>query len=554
MENNHPVINAVDKTIYEGDSFNALSRVTASDIEDGNLTSSIKVTTNTVNTKKPGTYQVTFQVTDKNNNTTTKTIKVTVKENKAPVITASDKEITINKEFKVLENIKATDQEDGDLTSKIKVTTNTVNTKVLGTYKVIYEVTDSKNKKTTKEIKVQVVKDRVPTINASNKTILIGDEFNPLKGVTASDPEDGDITKNIKVIENTVNKEEFGKYKVTYQVTDSASNKATKTIEVTVVEDTMDYIDSLQEKDSIFYFDYLKVINNKLSIKGYNAIKGINNTLDTDINFILVYESLNNDDLYIQPIDRITNKSEITRPVFSNDGKDYTYSWFKGNIDLASIPSGDYKLYIFTYTDKYYSMSIISNKVLKEQTAFYKGEKAVTTRNNYLDNDLPIELVIREESIGEKNATSTYNQYNQHRTLEFTNDLLHIKGTSYSYGMNLSESSKIERKIIFENTDNYKKYTYDLGSITNGLYEVGTTLNDKLNKTRAWFDKTIDISNIPKGNYAIYISNKANISDYGELNELLQRDLSKVTKTINGKKYRFTVNKENRYRIELIVE
>ena len=56
--------------------------------------------------------------------------------------------------------------------------------------------------------------------------------------------------------------------------------------------------------------------------------------------------------------------------------------------------------------------------------------------------------------------------------------------------------------------------------------------NPKRDKTRAWFDKTIDISNIKEGNYAIYITNKSNLEDYGELNELLLRDLSYIKATI----------------------
>ena len=48
--------------------------------------------------------------------------------------------------------------------------------------------------------------------------------------------------------------------------------------------------------------------------------------------------------------------------------------------------------------------------------------------------------------------------------------------------------------------------------------------------------------------------NKANISDYGELNELLQRDISQIKQTINDKTYTFKVNRDKRYRIELIVE
>ena len=77
----------------------------------------------------------------------------------------------------------------------------------------------------------------VPVIKAEDKTIKVGDKFNPLEGVTATDKEDEDLTKDIKVIENTVNPDKAGEYKVVYEVTDSQGAKATKTIIVKVVEE-----------------------------------------------------------------------------------------------------------------------------------------------------------------------------------------------------------------------------------------------------------------------------------------------------------------------------
>ena len=486
--NTAPVINASDKSIYVGDSFDPKANVTASDAEDGNITNKIVVTENTVNVNAAGTYKVTYSVTDSNNNTVTKSINVVVKENNAPVINASDNTIYVGDSFDPKAGVTANDVEDGDLTNKIVVTENTVNTEVKGTYKVVYSVTDSKNKTTTKEITIEVI-ERV-TINTDDLDL---DDF---------DLDDLGIT----------------------------------------------------ERESNFYFDYLKEVNGKLELKGYNSIKGIDNTLDKDIVYVLAFESLNSDDVYAIMMNRITNKSEMTRPVYSTDGRDYTYSWFKGEVDVTDIPDGDYRIYIFSISEDSYSYSIVNNKILKPQVASYKGSKYITTRNNYLDNDLALELIVRSEQIGNKTADSIYNSYNQYRTLEFTNDKLHIKGTAYSYGMNLSISSMVDRKIIFENTTTYDKYTYNLGSITNGLYKVGTTLGDNLDKTRAWFDTEIDITNIPKGNYAIYISNVANISDYGELNELLGKDISNVILEKDNKTYSFEVNNSNRYRIELNVE
>lgn len=547
VENNFPVIKAVDKTIFEGETFNDREGVTANDVEDGDITSKIEVTENTVNTKVPGTYKVTYKVKDTADNETIKTINVIVKENKAPIIKVEDQKVVIGNKLNI--KITATDEEDGDLTSKIKETENTVKLDTVGTYKIIYQVTDKYGKTTTKEIKVEVIDRTNPYIHANDFVISVGNDYNQKAGLEYAKDADGkDITADVIVLEDTVKKDVPGTYKIIYQVTDSFGKTGTKEIKVYVIKGIIEI------REANFFFDYLKEVDGKLEIKGYNTIKGIDNNLDIDITYKLVFVSESDNKEYTINMTRITDKKEITRPVYSTDSYDYTYSWFKGNVDTKTIPDGDYKIYIVSETDKYRSKSLITNKGLRTQTSAYEGTKYVLTRNNYLDTELPLEILIRSEKIGTKNATSYYNQYNQYRKLEFTNNQLHIMGNSYSYGMDLSKSKTVERKIVFENTTTFEKYTYDLGYIDNGLYTVGSTLNDNLDKTRAWFDKQIDISNIKTGNYAIYITNKSNIEDYGELNELLLRDLSSVKTTINGKEYSFSVNKDKRYRIELTVK
>lgn len=153
--------------------------------------------------------------------------------NEKPVINASDKELKVGDSFNDKTGVTATDKEDGNLTSKIIVKTNTVNTKVVGTYKVVYEVTDADFNKTTKEITVKVGNEK-PVITASNKELNVGDTFNPMSGVSATDREDGNLTSKIKVKENTVNTKVLGTYKVVYEVTDSYGNVVTKEIKVTV--------------------------------------------------------------------------------------------------------------------------------------------------------------------------------------------------------------------------------------------------------------------------------------------------------------------------------
>ena len=237
--NNIPVINAENKTIKVGDKFNPMTGVTATDKEDGNITKDIKVIEDTVNTSKVGTYKVVYEVTDSKGATATKTITVTVRSNDKPVISGADNvSIKEGTSFNPMAGVTATDTEDGNITKDIKVT-GTVDTDKPGKYELTYTVTDKDGNTTTVKRTVIVNMkwvdiNNIPVINAENKTIKVGDKFNPMTGVTATDKEDGNITKDIKVIEDTVNTSKVGTYKVVYEVTDSKGATATKTITVTV--------------------------------------------------------------------------------------------------------------------------------------------------------------------------------------------------------------------------------------------------------------------------------------------------------------------------------
>ncbi|MFR5264382.1 glycosyl hydrolase family 18 protein [Clostridium sp.] len=78
-QNTAPIINGIEnKTILVNEKFDKLAGVTASDKEDGDLTSKIKVT-GEVDTSKAGEYKLTYSVTDSNGLETNKTIIITVK-------------------------------------------------------------------------------------------------------------------------------------------------------------------------------------------------------------------------------------------------------------------------------------------------------------------------------------------------------------------------------------------------------------------------------------------------------------------------------------------
>ena len=314
-------------------------------------------------------------------------------------------------------------------------------------------------------------------------------------------------------------------------------------------------IEDLEEKSANFYLEYLKEDDGKLKIKGYQTINSIDNTLDENIEYDLLLKAVDGDTEIYQSLNRIVDEDELGRPAVGSDEKDYTYSWFEGTIDIEKIQNGDYKLYVVAHTSSVYSMHVVNNLLYKSQANNYQqGEKYAMLRTDVSDEELGIEMQIRSEELGKKETSYLYSQYDQFREISFQNNKLSILGYSYSYGTDYAPSTQVKRTMIFENVETYEKYTFDIGSVTDGLFEVTLPTSDGFDKTRAWYRASLDLSKLSPGRYAIYVSNKTNVSDFGELKDLLYKDLSSVKTIIGGKEYQFVRNDDIKHRVELIVK
>ncbi len=144
--NTAPVLTGVtNKTIKLNEKFDPKAGVTASDKEDGDLTSKI-IIEGTVDTTKAGTYTLVYKVKDSKGLETPKA------------------------------GVTASDKEDGDLTSKI-IIEGTVDTTKAGTYTLVYKVKDSKGLETNATAIITVVKESTPSNDTydANKVYLAGD-------------------------------------------------------------------------------------------------------------------------------------------------------------------------------------------------------------------------------------------------------------------------------------------------------------------------------------------------------------------------------------------
>lgn len=162
--------------------------------------------------------------------------------NHAPVINTETLVLHVGDEFNdeiALRNVTAHDTEDGDLTNRIEIIKNTVNTKHYGSYEVIFKVTDNDGASFTKAMQVIVnpktaVLNHAPIIQATNKVLNVGELFDVLNGVSAFDFEDGDLTDRIEIIKNTVETAKAGIYEIIYKATDSNGANCIKTVFITI--------------------------------------------------------------------------------------------------------------------------------------------------------------------------------------------------------------------------------------------------------------------------------------------------------------------------------
>lgn len=224
--------------------------VSAFDNLDGNISSKVEVDSSAVDLTTPGTYTVTYTVTDLSGNTATTSITVTVVDRTAPVISgvAGMTYVFGDPAPNYLAGVTATDNVDGDVTADIVVDSSAVDLTTPGLYAVTYQVEDaSGNESPVAQAFIQVKEfgddaDLVPpTISGqTNFTYTIGVSTAPdyLAGVTAADTVDGDVTASLAVDDSAVDLTTPGVYIVTYTAQDSFNNEGTAQITVTVELET----------------------------------------------------------------------------------------------------------------------------------------------------------------------------------------------------------------------------------------------------------------------------------------------------------------------------
>gem|GEM_PF-332424 len=293
-----PVISLIGSSAISlqlGDSYSDQG-ATASDNIDGDLTSSIVVGGDTVNTNAVGLYTITYNVSDAAGNAAVEVTRtVTVNPDTiAPVITlngASTINLNIGDAYNE-QGATATDNLDGNLTSSI-VISGSVNTASAGTYFVNYNVSDSSGNAANQVTRTVVVSADttapvIVLVGASTINLNVGDTYTE-QGATATDNIDGNLTSSI-VIAGTVNTAVVGSYAVTYNVSDAAGNAATevvRTVNVSTVQ--ISYCDAASTNTNDEYISrvQLNTIDNSSGPQFYSDFTSVSTTLTKDSQYTI---------------------------------------------------------------------------------------------------------------------------------------------------------------------------------------------------------------------------------------------------------------------------
>lgn len=216
-----------------GGSTDISNYIKVNDNADGDISKLIK-TDKKLDTSKPGKEKIKCSVSDMSGNKTEKVFTFDIVDTKAPKITLEDDNVEYGDDFKLSDHVSVKDNCDDP--EDINLKSNDFDTKKYGKQKITVKATDKAGNTSEKEFTFNVTDSKAPVLKLADDraSITEGDDFDKKSMIeSATDERDGDIDDKV-VISGDVNNKKSGTYDLEYSVSDSAGNKVTKDVTVTV--------------------------------------------------------------------------------------------------------------------------------------------------------------------------------------------------------------------------------------------------------------------------------------------------------------------------------
>lgn len=282
--------------------------VTITDNVDKSLTATV---TGSVDTSIIATYILKYNVSDSAGNAATEVSRsVVVSDTTPPEITLLGDNplvLAINSTF-TDPGATVSDNFDTGLTATV---TGTVNTSVLGSYTLSYNVSDSSsNAATSVTRKVDIVDTTAPVITliGANPLAIEGGSVFTDPGATVTDNVDTGLTASVS---GTVDTSTVGSYTLTYDVSDNSGNAASSVTRTVNVEDTTAPVITLVGDDPMVI-----ELNSVFSDPGTTVIDNIDSGLTTTVTGVIDTAALGSTILTYNVSDNAGNAATaVTRTV-----------------------------------------------------------------------------------------------------------------------------------------------------------------------------------------------------------------------------------------------
>lgn len=216
-----------------------LGGVVAYDAKDGDITSRL-IVERISNFSEPGKCEVTYSVVDSDNHVMKASRSLIYEDYKAPVFSFADDMIfEVGSSLSVLDNLRASDLIDGDISSRVKLISSDLITSAAGVYRLQAQVTNSKGDVSYLEFNVTMVESRkyLADIELTDYLIYLekGAAFDPMDYYSGASYDGQPIEDAIPVAHSTVNTSAPGSYTVRYEI-ESASGVSGMTELLVIVE------------------------------------------------------------------------------------------------------------------------------------------------------------------------------------------------------------------------------------------------------------------------------------------------------------------------------
>ena len=201
-----------------------LKGLTASDATDGDLTKDIMIASMS-HFLEDNTVSVKYVVFDKHNNASTFTRSVQYIDYTSPVFSLEQAPVyTIGRSFDLLKYIKVQDCLDGDISDKIRIVSNMVNTFSVGDYPVVLEVTNSFGDVSQVTIWVSyLAKEDSVSLKLHQYIVYVkqGETFEPEKWIASvTDKNSVELDKSLVEVQGVLDVDTPGSYQLVYSYDD----------------------------------------------------------------------------------------------------------------------------------------------------------------------------------------------------------------------------------------------------------------------------------------------------------------------------------------------